>query len=382
MKNFNRVLVVLILILLVFPVLGFAAEFRAGQQISLTSLEKTEGNLYMAGGTAVSAGNANKDLLIAGGTVLVSGLVTEDLFVVGGNITVSNQVSGDVRIGGGNIIISGNVLGDVVVGGGQIILSGKSIGGDLTVAGGTIRMDSEVKGSVKMAGGEIYINAPIEGNVNIKTKKLTLGPNANIKGNLNYEAANPITIEERGKVRGETIFTQLKVSDRANKNIATWMLGFFTFVLIAKFLMLLATALIVGLIFRRYSQELVEKATANPLKELGRGIITIIVLPVLSIILLISIIGIPFGILGLLSFIMLFIYTGIITPIFLGALIYKWIFKKSVYVVNWKTILLGVIICSLLGLIPFLGWIIICVSSAITLGAALNIKWQVVKGWR
>jgi hypothetical protein len=145
---------------------------------------------------------------------------------------------------------------------------------------------------------------------------------------------------------------------------------------------MLTASLIVGLVFRRYSQTLVEKATANPLKELGRGIVTFIVLPILSIILLVTIIGIPLGILGLLSFIILCIFATIITPIFLGALVYKWISRKSDYVVNWKTILLGVVVYSLLGFIPFLGWLAVCISFMITLGAVLNIKWQMLKEWR
>lgn len=380
MKNFNKALVVLALFSLVFPSMLFAADFRAGEQSSFTSQEKTEGNLYMAGGTVISAGNIEKDLLVAGGTTLISGPVGGDLFAVGGNVTVSSQVLGDMRIGGGTIIVTGDIVGDAVLGGGQITLSGKSVGGDVAIAGGTVRVDSEIKGKVKIAGGKIYINAPIEGNVDIKADNLTLGPNADIKGNLKYEATNPVIIEEGGRVGGETSFTEIK-RHNGNKKDEKGIFGFFDFALFAKFLMLLTSSLVIGIIFTRYSKELVEKAVTNPLKELGRGIITFIVLPILSIILLITIIGIPLGVIGLLSFIMLFIFASIITPIFLGALIYKWV-SKSEYIVNWKTILLGVVAYVVLGLIPFVGWIVICVSGAITLGAALNIKWQVAKEWK
>jgi len=383
MKNLNKVLLSLTSVLLVFPVLVSAAEFRAGQQPSFASGEKAGENIYIAGGVVVSAGSADKDLLVAGGTALVSGPVAGDLFVVGGNITVLAQVSGDMRIAGGNIVVGGNILGDAVIGGGQIILSGQSIGGDAAVAGGTVRIDSEIKGNAKIAGGEIYINAPVGGNAEIKAEKLTLGPNADIKGNLKYEATKPVTIEEGGKVRGEIAFTELKRPDTAKKNATKGIIsGFFTFVLAAKFIMLLAVALIIGLGFRRYSKELVEKAAGSPFKELGRGVVTMIVLPILSIVLLVTVIGIPLGILGLLSFVMLSMYAAMVTPIFLGALVYKWISRKSDYTINWKTILLGTVVYLLLGLVPFLGWIAICVAVAITLGGALNIKWQVVKGWR
>jgi hypothetical protein len=107
MKNFNKVLFLLALSFLVFPVLVSASEFKAGQQTALPYGEKSADNLYMAGGAVVSAGSAGKDLLVAGGTALVSGPVAGDLFVIGGNITVLGPVGGDARIGGGNIIING-----------------------------------------------------------------------------------------------------------------------------------------------------------------------------------------------------------------------------------------------------------------------------------
>lgn len=365
-----------------FPFLVFGADFRTGQQPSINASEKINENLYIAGGSVISAGSIEKDLMVLGGTAVLSGPVLGDLFVVGGNVTILNQVSGDIRVVGGNIVMTGDVLGDAVVAGGQIILSGKTIGGDVAIAGGAIRLESEVKGDVKIAGGEIYINAPITGNVEIKSQKLTLGPSADIKGDLIYKATKPATIEEGGKVQGETVFTEIKGLNRNDKDAKAAMRGFLTFVFIAKFLMLLTGGLVIGLVFRKYSRELVEKGANNPLKELGRGVVAIIVLPILSIILLITIIGMPLGMLGLLSFIMLMVFASILTPVFLGALVYKWISRKSDYVVNWKTISLGVVIYCLLGLIPFLGWIVLCVASAITLGSALSIKWQVAREWR
>ncbi len=381
MKNYTKYLV-LSALLLVFPVMVFGADFRTGQQPSINASEKISENIYVAGGSVISAGSIEKDLMVAGGTAVLSGPVLGDLFVAGGNVTVLNQVSGDLRVVGGNIVMTGDVLGDAVVAGGQIIFSGKLIGGDVAVAGGTVRLESEVKGDLKIAGGEIYLNAPIAGDVNIKAQKVTLGPKADIKGDLKYQAVKAATIEEGGKVQGETIFTEIKGWDKNDKDAKQMMLGFLTFVFVAKFLMLLTGALVLGLTFRKYSKELVEKATSNPLKELGRGVVTLIVLPILSVILMVTIIGMPLGMLGMLAFVMLMIYAMIVTPIFLGSLVYKWISKRADYVVNWKTILLGAVICALLGLIPFLGGIVLCASMAITLGAVLNIKLQVARAWR
>jgi hypothetical protein len=379
MKNINKFITLLALSILIFPVFVFASDFKVGEQPSFTAGEKSAENLYMAGSSVVSAGSAEKDLLIAGGTALVSGTVAGDVFVAGGSVTILNQVSGDARIGGGNIIISGDISGDALIGGGQIILSGKKIGGDAIIAGGSVRMESEVGGKVKIGGGEVYINAPIKGDADIRARKLTLGPKADISGHLNYKAESPATLEAGAIVRGETNYTEIKSHTAEKKSVAA---GLFTLMFIAKFLSLLVTALIIGLVFRRYSKELVRTATTNPLKEIGRGIITLIVLPIVSIILLFTIIGLPFGVLGILSFIMLIVFATIMTPIFLGALVHKWISRKSEYVINWKTILLGTIIYCILGLIPFIGWIIVCISIVTTVGAIINLEWTIYKEWK
>ncbi len=146
--------------------------------------------------------------------------------------------------------------------------------------------------------------------------------------------------------------------------------------------MILTGALLLAYLFRRYARELVATAATQPLAELIRGIVVAIVLPILSIILLMTVIGIPLGVIGLLAFAMLCIFVSLASPIVLGSVVHKMIWKPAGYEVNWKTVLLGVALYMLACLIPFIGYLAITILKAITLGAALNIKWSVAKEWR
>ncbi|MCR4325921.1 MAG: FapA family protein [Patescibacteria group bacterium] len=365
--------------LLIVPMLAFAAQFRAEEQPSLSSGETVNDDLYMAGGVVTSSGDVRGDLVAGGGSVLVSGAVSSDLIVGGGNITILGAVGDDVRAGGGNIIVSGDVGGDIVAGGGQIQLTGKNIGGDVAIGGGSVRIDSSVGGDVKVGGGDVYINGPVAGNVELDADKITLGPNADIGGNLTYTSVKEATLEEGAVVRGETDFTARKARGEMG---GAALAGIFTLALLAKFLMLFVGALILLLIFRKYPAELVERAMDNPLREMGRGVVFLIVTPVVSVVLLVSVIGIPLGALGLLVFGAAMVFASLVAPIILGSIAHRWIFKPSDYQVSWKTILLGVALYILIGIIPIIGWIAKLVLIVLALGAMLNIKWAIAKEWR
>lgn len=368
----------LLVIYAFMPIAANAAQFLMEEQPNFPAGQTVNDDLYMAGGNVTSAGSVRGDLIAGGGSVLVSGPVSADLIVGGGNITVTGAVGDDIRAGGGNILIQGDVTGDVIIGGGQITLAGSRIGGDVAVGGGMLTISAPVAGDLKFGGGEIRIDAPISGSVEIDADKVTLGPRAVITGDLTYTASAEATLEEGARVGGETAFTQRETRGDAKAGIA----AFITLWLFAKILMALAGAFAIAYIFKRFSRELVATAATQPLIEIGRGLVIFVVLPIVSVIFLFTVIGIPFGVLGLLSFFALLIFAHLAATIVTGSIVHKWIWKPAGYEVNWKTVLLGVLVYFVLGLIPFIGGIIKFGIMLITLGAMMNIKWSVMREWR
>lgn len=365
--------------LLLAPAYAAAAEFRMADQPSVGRAEVVSDDMYMAGGVVTSSGEIRGDLIAGGGSVLVSGPVSGDVIAGGGNVTILGDIGDDIRVGGGNVVINGAIAGDAVVGGGQVHLSGPSVGGDVAVGGGTVRIDSPVSGFVKAGGGDVYINAAIGGDVEVDADSVTLGPDAEIAGNFTYTSGKEATIEEGAVVRGETAYTPRQSGAKVG---AAALAGIVTLALLAKLLMSLAGAFVVLLVFRRYAHVVVEKAAANPLYEMGRGLVFLILTPIVSVILLVTVIGIPFGVLGLLGYAATLIFVSFVAPIVLGTMTHKLVGKRAEHELSWRTVLLGVVLYFILGLIPVVGWVVKFAIMLLALGAMMNVKWGVMKEWR
>ena len=365
--------------LMIVPVVALAAEFRAAEQISLPATQSIKDDLYIAGGAVTSAGNVSGDVVAGGGNVLVSGTIGADLTAAGGTVTVLADVADDVRVAGGNILIQGKVGDDLLVGGGQIQVGGSGIGGDVAIGGGTIRIEAPVGGSIKIGGGEVYLNAPVGGTVEFMGDKLTLGSGAVISGDLIYTSPKKATMEEGAVVRGETTYTESKDTRSISK---TGLAALLSLAFFGMFLTQFACALLLGLVFRRYAMTLVENAVTQPLLEMGRGLVVLIVLPVVSVLLFFTLIGVPLGFLGLFAFIAAMLGVWMIVPIILGSIAHHKLFKTAAYEVSWKTILLGTALYVLLGIIPIIGGLAQFALILLTLGAMLKLKWDIAKEWR
>lgn len=363
------------LLIYFLPFASRAAEMRSGDQPSTSESERIVEDLYIAGGNVTSAASIVADLVAAGGNVLVSGTVANDLAAAGGTITILGNVGDDVRAAGGNLLVRGTVGGDAVLAGGQINVVGE-IRGDLLAGGGTVRVDSPVHGDMRIGGGDVLLNAVVDGDVVVYAEQVTLGEGARIGGNFTYTAAKEASMEDGAQVSGETLFKK-----RERTISVGGLVAIISFALIATTLAQLAASLLLALLFRRYSVRLVEVAAERPLLEVGRGFVAIIVLPVASMMLLWSLLGIPLGLLGLAIFATTMIYLWIMTPALLGSFAYRSFFGGD-FVMNWKSILLGVFIYAILGIIPIVGWLAQFILMLLTLGAAMKIKWEIAKEWR
>ena len=273
--------------------------------------------------------------------------------------------------------LNSDVGGDVIVFGGQVHISG-TIKGDLITYGGTVLMDAAVSGKARIGGGDIHINGSIAENTQVQAENVALGSGAVLAGDFEYSAVKEVVKENGAQVVGKETFTPNPDFRKAAKQgvIAFLSLWFFL-----KFLMLTAGALVIGLFFRKYATELGLRSLAEPVPQAVTGIVTLIVLPVISGILMVSVIGLPLGILGMLSWAALVMTGHLVAPIVLGSLLFAWILHKPIEV-NWKTILVGSFVFYFIGFIPFVGWLARTFFLILTVGAMLRMKWRIAKEWR
>ena len=106
---------------------------------------------------------------------------------------------------------------------------------------------------------------------------------------------------------------------------------------------------------------------------LGWGILIAVGLPVASVVVLLTLVGIPLGLLGLLSLALLYSLGYVVAALALGrALIRE---PTSRYV----AFLAGFGILRLLGLIPVLGWLVTFLAAAYGLGALAMAGWRAAR---
>jgi hypothetical protein len=368
MRKISPFLFGLSLLLVAVPV--SAAVFHSGEEFTLSQGSTISDDLYAAGSSITTAGEVRGDIFAAGGKVLVNGNVAEDIVAAGGSIDVLSNVGGDVRVAGGQVIIGGRVGSDVLAAGGQVqVLSEVFVGGDVVIVGGRVVIDGTVAGDVRVYGDDVRINGTINGDLEVfADNAFALGDTATVSGDLSYRSPNELTLRD-GAVAGEVRFEEHNV--RFDRSLINAVMGA-AFTL--KLLMLLVAGLLLVAFFNPFMHELNTYTVPNFGKSLVVGFVVFIVVPALSLLLLLSIIGALVAGVLLLAYLLLLIAAKVYTGILTGALISKWAHKEVT--TDWRYAALGIVIIQLVSLVPVIGWAVSFIIMLAALGALSYFGYQ------
>ncbi len=301
-----------------------ATIIETGDEVDID--EKVEDDLIASGGTVDVNEDLAEDSFIFGGQVSVNAPVSEDLIVLGGQVDIDSNIGGDVIIAGGQITIAGNVSEDVIIAGGSLLLDTQStINGDVIVMGGDIRLKGAIDGELRAYAGNVTLEGEVKKKVDIKASnvkingtissdakiaaqdKIEIGDSAKINGNLNYWQKKDKNSLFEDQVTGKVIYDEdLKIRpdfEARGPNFVGRIVGLI--------IGLLRAALIIGLIswlckklFKRAAQYFEEK----PWNSLGYGTLYMVLVPVISLLLMIIVIGMPLGALTLVFYIFGFLF--------------------------------------------------------------------------
>ncbi|MFA5062155.1 MAG: hypothetical protein WC526_03340 [Patescibacteria group bacterium] len=343
---------VLVSIVLASPTM--AATFKGGQEYTLSKNQSINDNLYAAGSNLTIDGNVNGDAFLVGSNISALGTTTKDLYIAGAAINIFGNVGDDLRVAGSMININAPVGGELMVAGAQINIS-SNISKDVYAAGASVNINGNVNGKLTVRGSDVKINGTISKDVDVIAEKLTIGSGAVINGNLIYKAPKPATVEQGATIKGETKYTEqvYKAQPRA-KNVtvaaiaAAWLF---------KMILSVFAGLILFLIFRKGITGLTVYAVTNFWKELLRGFIIMVVLPVAMIFAAITVLGLPLALIAGLIYTLYFILAHIGAGIILGSLVFKWLSRSPEYKVSWVSAVVGIIMINVIMLIPIIGWL-------------------------
>ncbi len=293
------------------------AEREKVKRVFLPEGETHEGWYFAAGQQVVIEGTVNGDAYIAGGLVEVTGKINGDLLVVGGQVDISGTVSDDIRAAGGNIQINGIVGKNISAAGGNINI-GKSavIGGNILTASGTLRVGGAVEREARAAARDMSVSGRINGDVHFSGDNLSIFKGAKVGGSLSARVKE----KEHVDISEGTVLGTVDISVREMRP-HQHILGFHPWFFWVK-IFWTASLLVMGLaLLFAFPKQLIgigSTISQLPGKSFLWGLMGVILIPVISVLLLITIIGIPLGLLCLTVFAWVAYLTQLSLGVFLG----------------------------------------------------------------
>lgn len=354
--------------LFVFPrTISAQTNFASGNTVTLSKTQTIDEDYFASGGTVVISGTVNGDVYSAGGSVVINGIVNGDVLAAGGNVSVAGKVSGNVRVAGGQIAISGDVGKNVTATGGSIAIQDPAkIAGSLVVAGGNVSVLSPVGKGLTMAAGNMSIDAPVGGNVNGTAQTLTIAPDTRIAGKLTYWSTSPANIPHGSVMQGVVFHQMTSLSQTQQQQAAAAFNGFN----IVWELVSLISSFIIGLLLLWfvpiYMHSIATTITTRSWVSVGVGFLTLIVVPIACIFLLLTIIGIPLAFILLVSFSLFVLLNKVFVSYAIG--------KKLLPQREFLALFVGLLIYSVISVIPIIGWIWSLIALFIGIGATILVE--------
>lgn len=296
-----------------------------------------------AGGTiTVAEGETVDELDAFAGTVIVEGTVTGDVSAAAGDVRIEGDVGGDLEAAAGSVTITGTVDGDVdAASGGLELAEGATIGGSLAAGAGGVTIDGTVDGDAEIGaetttlgdeaaiGGDLRYGGDLEGNTDA------------VAGDIEYDSTLGIdlvpSLEPIGSVLASVYILTLNL--------------------------LLGAALLA--LFPRFSGSVADRAASSPARSGLAGLGVLIGVPILLVALAITIIGIPFSVVGGFVF-ALVAWIGIIYGRFAVA---AWLLSAAGVGNRWIALVVGLVGGALLAQIPWIGGLLNFVIFLLGLGA-------------
>ena len=329
---------------------ALAADLRSGDTVTVASGEVVDGDLYVAGSDIIIDGTVNGDIFGAGRSLTINGTVNGGVSFAGQTLTVNGEIAHGARLAGQTINVSGNIGRDLVAAGGDAtVTSTAKIGGDLILGVGTSRIDGHINGNIKVSATEVTITDGVGGNIELKADELTIASTANIQGNLTYTSENEANIQVGAQIGGEATHKVPEVKEPA---------GPFAGIggKVIAFLMTLLAGIVIILIAPRRAVAVAASIRQKPWLSLGWGAIILFATPIAAIITLVTVVGVPVGLIGLALYGIAIYLSQIAVGLFIGYWIISSFSKVESRGVLVGALALGFAILTLLKLIPYIGF--------------------------
>ncbi len=279
---------------------------------------------YIAGDEVNIHANISGDAIIAGMNITLEKDVTEDALLAGHTIVINGNINDDIRAAGHNVTINGNVGDDIIVAGKNITIRNSTIGGSIIATAKNVKLiNITANEGIRITAETIFFDSKVKGLVSLTAKDITFGENAYITGMLTYS----------GNIKG--IYSEDTLQQIVQGTLTKEEKSYFSpvslqekkLLLIGYLTSIIFFAFFLSISIPKYFSKTASHIISAPFSRFFSGFIWIVGAPIIGFILLISIIGLPFGITlislwGLSLLLLPYFCTSLLSAFFLR--IFKW----------------------------------------------------------
>lgn len=312
--------------------------------------------------TVTSKADVNGSGVYAGNNVTFENTIDGIGVLAGNNVDFKGNAEYGV-LAGNNINVNGNIEKEGFIFGNIIRLNEDFVGKrDLFIFGNTVTIDGTIQRDVTIYAAEVIVKGEIQRNVTIVADKIEIEKDAVIQGTLKYNEDAQTTIPSNANIHATEMTKALVREYTVQQRIWAFVQNYAGMLLI-----FLAAGLLVPALFRKYNAVTEKLSPVHGLAMAGYGIIGMMLIPMVSVLLLTTVIGIPLALLLLTLFIIICCLSTIFTGYLLGLIIWRIFIKKDINILLVGII--GITVLKLLQLIPYVGTIIAFISVIISLGS-------------
>ncbi len=325
------------------------------------------GDSFRAGVSVSHDAAGADDLFLAGDRVTGKTDITGSAFLAGRKVTMEGAVAGDVYAAGEGVAIQGDVSGDASLLGRTVSVA--NVGGDLRVAASELRLTGIIGGNAIIAGDDVTFDSEVGGNVALGAQRVDWGDAASIAGQLIvYE-------KELGSLE---VPERVASIDRVERRIAekqdeppqsTWRPSIDDFLF--EVIVVAVLAILIAALMPTRLAGMQNRVLARPLHTLWLGFLSLSAVTGASVLLAITIIGLPLvAALALLAIIGI-IFGYVIATYVLGVRLLLAAGRPELDSIGNRAIAAGAgaLAAAVIGLIPFLGWLVAIALALAGIGA-------------
>lgn len=332
----------------------------------ITEDQQIVGDYIKANENITNRGTVTGDFIVAGDEISHEGVIEGDLIAAAAELALTGRVQGDIRVLAGDVLIEGEIDRNASMLGSRIIqYKDSTISGSIHAFSRELEIRGIVGGDIRGANENTIISGTVKGSILLHTSNITITPDAMIEGDLVYISETEQSISPQ-QVKGKIEHRYPKgasrdFADQIQSTIKTATviskIGFLLSYMLAGILLIL--------LFKKPYDRASLIIQERPWYSIGLGVSLLICVPIVAVILMITIIGIPFGLIGLALYGILLYTAKIPVGIWLGSKI----FRGEKRLIIW--FIIGILILEAVSLIPRIGWLVSFATLAVGAGATI-----------